>query len=501
MKPCYEIRDDLLPWTFMSRSVHQACAEGRTTDVEQMSGEGADLNDADDLGNTPLWLAYIGGHLETVFALLELNVDVNRRTGTIFASDFHRACGWADEVFIDILCNYRADLNLPDRKRERECRAHLCFDLGFGKTPLIYAIEYRSGSGEEDLLRLLLSQGADVNHTDLSGLTPLFYAIYRGVPSLVELLLDHQADYTLENCLGYSPLRYALGCLSYANPQEGSIYQSRLDIVGILLDRFDRNDASLRRAILGSRPSLPLLFPLFDFIFYSRSKARLDLEAIGWSAFEETSWPGDLTSGQLLIAQNLVVFNQKIEHLLYYLQRVYIVNYEPLLVFYLQRVIKERESSNRFLLLLYCAFVEQCEQRFVAMLRRLLDTQRIYLFKQRRETLKCILLLCQQAPVRLTALCRRTIRQRLNSSIARRRRTFDSLLPRTLQEYLLLDELPSLITSPACSDRLLEQLIRPKMPSPVLSSTSTLSTNSPPPSSPLLGSKESFFHEMDSFSR
>lgn len=109
---------DILPWTFMSRHVHDACAQGRTIEIEQMSREGADLNDSDEVGNTPLWLAYIAGHLDTVFALLELNVDINRRTGSILASDFHRACGWADEVFIDILCNYNANLNLTDRKKQ-----------------------------------------------------------------------------------------------------------------------------------------------------------------------------------------------------------------------------------------------------------------------------------------------------------------------------------------------------------------------------------------------
>ena len=374
-------------------------------------------------------------------------------------------------------------------------------NLGFGKTPLIYAIEYRTGLADgEDLLRLLIEQGAHVNHTDMSGLTPLFYAIYRGVPSIVELLLTHHADYTLENCLGYSPLRYALGCLSYANPHEDSIYQSRLDIVEILLDRFDRNENELRQAIVGDRPTLTVLFPLFDFIFYARTKARLDLESIGWTAFEETRWPGDLISGQLLIAQNLVVFNQKISHLVYYLQRMSLVNYEALLIFYLQRVIKDRESTNRFLLLLYCAFVEQCQQQFIDMLHRLLDTQRIYLFKQRRETIKSLLGICQRAPVRLTALCRRTIRHRVKSSLARHL-TFDALLPKTLEDYLLLNELPSFVVSP--STDLFHQSIRShalKLDSAVLSSSSTLSTNSQRSSRPPLGSKEMFFPEIDIYS-
>jgi ankyrin repeat protein len=127
MKLIYETNMDILPWTFMSRNIHDACAEGRTIEVEEMCREGADINDSDEFGNTPLWLAYISGHLDTVFALLELNVDINRRTGTILASDFHRACGWADEVFIDILCNYNANLNLTDRKKPRNSFRKIIF--------------------------------------------------------------------------------------------------------------------------------------------------------------------------------------------------------------------------------------------------------------------------------------------------------------------------------------------------------------------------------------
>jgi len=104
-----------------------------------------------------------------------------------------------------------------------------CFSSskGFGKTPLIYAIEYRtllSESTEEDLIRLLITNDANVNHVDMSGLTPLFYAIYRGISSIVKLLLHHHADYKFENFLGYSSFCYALGCLSYSNPCEEEIY-------------------------------------------------------------------------------------------------------------------------------------------------------------------------------------------------------------------------------------------------------------------------------------
>ena len=115
---------------------------------------------------------------------------------------------------------------------------------------------------------------------------------------------------------------------------------------------------------------------------------------------------------------------------------------------------------------------------YVDMLRYLLETQRIYLFKQRRDIIKSILVLCQQAPMRLLALCRRKIRQFTKSSIDRRI-SLDYILPKNLQRYLIMDELTSFIISPT-SKRLLfliEQSIS-YAKSSVTSSSSTLSNKS-----------------------
>jgi hypothetical protein len=81
------------------------------------------------------------------------------------------------------------------------------------------------------------------------------------------------------------------------------------------------------------------------------------------------------------------------------------------------------------------------------MLKYLLENQRMYLFKQRREMIKAILGLCQQAPMRLSALCRRRIRQYIKSSIDRRI-ALDYILPKSLQRYLIIDELTSFVSSP-----------------------------------------------------
>ncbi|CAF1480368.1 unnamed protein product, partial [Didymodactylos carnosus] len=377
--------------------------------------------------NTPMWLAYMNNNLDTVFALLELGVDINRRTGTMQASDVHRGCGWGDDVFIEILIDCGANVNLED---------------GCRKTPLIYAIEYRtslnsdqSTNANEDLIRFLIEKGANINHSDISGLTPLHYACYRGDVRIVDLLLTLKADYNFENALGYSPFRYSLGCLSYANPNDKDIYTKRLNVVELLVEQFSRDE--LKKAIIGN--GIPFLFPLFDFLFYSLIQQRHDLEQIGWDTFLETCWPYDSTYGTSLVAQNILVFNQNLKHIIYFLQRMYLCDYTNLIIFYLQRVLNDKEP-NRFLLLLYCTFVDYghlSKQIF----KTLLYTQRTYLFKLRRDSIKSLIHLCQQTPPRLLFLCRKTIRQILQTAIHRKIDLLENYIPKNLKNYLLLDEL------------------------------------------------------------
>lgn len=222
---------------------------------------------------------------------------------------------------------------------------------------MIYAIEYRT-TVEEEVVRCLIEHGADVNHVDMSGLTPLFYAIYRGIFPIVRFLLINNADHKYENLLGYSPLRYALCCLSYFHPSDGSIYSRRLDIVTILLEKYQLNQIDFHQALISHSPTVSHLFPLFDFIFYTRIQSRFDFEQIAWQLFERTSWPCEKSYGNFLIAQNLIIFNSNFQYLIYFFQRMFIKNYYELIQFYLQRFIKDKQTMNRFLLLLYCSFVE-----------------------------------------------------------------------------------------------------------------------------------------------
>jgi uncharacterized protein len=60
-----------------------------------------------------------------------------------------------------------------------------------------------------DIARLLVNRGANVNHGYEGGFTPLMHAAYAGNLELVNLLLEHGADPNAKNAEGKTPLTFA----------------------------------------------------------------------------------------------------------------------------------------------------------------------------------------------------------------------------------------------------------------------------------------------------
>ncbi len=75
-----------------------------------------------------------------------------------------------------------------------------------GWTGLMYA----TLEGNTDLVNLLLSRGANVNHRGNGGQTPLMCASAMGYSDLVELLINHGARINFRDCDGKSALIFAL---------------------------------------------------------------------------------------------------------------------------------------------------------------------------------------------------------------------------------------------------------------------------------------------------
>ncbi len=73
------------------------------------------------------------------------------------------------------------------------------------ETPLTYTVR----SGNVELVRFLISKGADVNARNWVGDTPLHMAASSGYEEIVKLLLDHGANVNSTGMFGWNPLHCA----------------------------------------------------------------------------------------------------------------------------------------------------------------------------------------------------------------------------------------------------------------------------------------------------
>jgi ankyrin repeat protein len=62
-----------------------------------------------------------------------------------------------------------------------------------------------------DVMKLLVDKGADVNAANDLGMTPVHYAVQRGVDRIIEYLAAHGAKFDIKNKQGRTPADLARG--------------------------------------------------------------------------------------------------------------------------------------------------------------------------------------------------------------------------------------------------------------------------------------------------
>jgi ankyrin repeat protein len=149
-----------------------ACWRGDLTAVKSLYEQGAPLEGRDNKYRTGLFLAS-HGDTEVVRYLLSLgaNVEAAEDDGD---TPFCHACEFGDLASAQMLIDAGAKINIVNK---------------FGRTPLMMAAR----EGHDTLVSLLISHHVDVNFHDPSP-PALFFAIWRNRPAVAKLLLDAGAD-------------------------------------------------------------------------------------------------------------------------------------------------------------------------------------------------------------------------------------------------------------------------------------------------------------------
>jgi ankyrin repeat protein len=203
----------------------EAAFRGNTEVLKLLLAHGADINAIGEYGSTPLHAAAGRGEAEAAKLLIEngAEVDAKSKNGD---TPLCRAIGSSQLKVSEVLLANGADVNVA-------CNGGMLLHIVAAKGkpykhPLWSPMPVPGGEPDEDdpydIARLLIDYGVDVNSQDDDLRTPLHQAAEFGIPEITRLLLENGADVNAKDDLGGTPLLYAVR------------QNSNLEIIKLLLE-------------------------------------------------------------------------------------------------------------------------------------------------------------------------------------------------------------------------------------------------------------------------
>ncbi len=161
---------------------------GNVADVKILLGRGAQVNAADQWGNTALLIAAREGEVEIVRTLLKAGADVNGRGGAM--TPLAAAALRGTVVVARLLIRSGAHVNAVGSN---------------GLTALMNAVKLN----RLDVAKVLLEAGADTDGVDRMGANVLAVAVDENYPDMLALLLNHGVKPDMADSNGLTPLYWA----------------------------------------------------------------------------------------------------------------------------------------------------------------------------------------------------------------------------------------------------------------------------------------------------
>ncbi|QOD37980.1 ankyrin repeat domain-containing protein [Candidatus Wolbachia massiliensis] len=158
--------------------------------MKTLIDKGANANNKDNEGRTPLHYAAKQGYTEIVKILIDKKANIDEKTNNGL-TPLHYAAKYGYTEIVEILIDKKANVNEKDNN---------------GWTPLHYAAKY----GRTKVVMTLIRNKANVDEKTNNGLTPLHYAAKYDWTEVVKTLIDERANVNEKDNNGWAPLHYAV---------------------------------------------------------------------------------------------------------------------------------------------------------------------------------------------------------------------------------------------------------------------------------------------------
>jgi ankyrin repeat protein len=190
--------------------LYLAALNGNAAIIERLLKAGADANATGPEGETALMTVAHTGHVDAAKVLLDHGAKVDAREEWRGQTALIWAVAQSHPEMVKLLIEHGADVNLRTMRQEwkRQVTAEpreKWLPQGY-LTPLLFA----SRQGCLECARLLVEHGADMNATDLEGVSPLISAIINGHYDVAGYLIDRGADVNIADKTGRTALYAAV---------------------------------------------------------------------------------------------------------------------------------------------------------------------------------------------------------------------------------------------------------------------------------------------------
>ncbi|XP_075065851.1 ankyrin repeat and KH domain-containing protein 1 isoform X2 [Mixophyes fleayi] len=204
----------------MHTALMEACMDGHVAVARLLLDSGAQVNMPADSFESPLTLAACGGHVELAALLIERGANLEEVNDEGYTPLMEAAREGHEEI-VALLLAQGANINAQTEETQETALTLACCggfaevsdflvksgaDIELGcSTPLMEAAQ----EGHLELVRYLLTAGANVQATTATGDTALTYACENGHTDVAEVLLQAGADLEHESEGGRTPLMKA----------------------------------------------------------------------------------------------------------------------------------------------------------------------------------------------------------------------------------------------------------------------------------------------------